>query len=338
MVISESTYRPRVGPVSFLYETTNVLVSDWRRVAAVYAGLFGLDPARFSHDRQRALRLRRHPHPVRSAQPARPHRAQPGHRRRARHGPLRQEASATRSTCATSRCMTGRRCAAACSRPMRATRRAAAIPSTDPDGGWVHPRELHGLLLGISRTGARLGVVGPRGPGARRHEAPASSLLACSAAPLAAQAQPTDWQTVVGRDLRFRLEMPAPAEESKAGEKEKGHAAERIAWACQPRRRHVRLRLRRLRARLVLGARQQGRWRASWAAARPRRRCPPPKYKYLRRRARDPAGLGRLRARRRGARRRRRHDAHLHREGPPVPAARHRQAERAGQGATRPAS
>src|SRR4029450_8869669 len=47
IVISESTYRRGVGPVSFLYETTNTLSSDWRRVAAVYAGLFGLDPARF---------------------------------------------------------------------------------------------------------------------------------------------------------------------------------------------------------------------------------------------------------------------------------------------------
>ena len=61
--------------------------------------------------------------------------------------------TATRSTCATSRCMTGRPCAADCSTPMRATRRAAPIPSTDPDGGWVHPKELHGLLLGVSRTG-----------------------------------------------------------------------------------------------------------------------------------------------------------------------------------------
>ena len=26
-------------------------------------------------------------------------------------------------------------------------------PASDPDGGWVHPKELHGLLLGISRTG-----------------------------------------------------------------------------------------------------------------------------------------------------------------------------------------
>src|SRR3979490_1542685 len=48
MVISETTYRPRVGPVSSLYETTDPRVSDWRRVAAVYTGLFGLDPSRFS--------------------------------------------------------------------------------------------------------------------------------------------------------------------------------------------------------------------------------------------------------------------------------------------------
>jgi len=47
--------------------------------------------------------------------------------------------------------------------------------------------------------------------------------------PLGVSAQ-SDWQTVVGRDLRFRLEMPAPAQETKAAEKEKGHAAERVAW------------------------------------------------------------------------------------------------------------
>ena len=49
--------------------------------------------------------------------------------------------------------MTGRPCVAACSRPTRATRRAEPDPATDPDGGWVHPKELHGLLLGVSRTG-----------------------------------------------------------------------------------------------------------------------------------------------------------------------------------------
>lgn len=48
-VISPTQPRPRVGPVSFLYEVTNTLVSDWRLAAAWYAGLFGLDSARFSN-------------------------------------------------------------------------------------------------------------------------------------------------------------------------------------------------------------------------------------------------------------------------------------------------
>ena len=52
------------------------------------------------------------------------------------------------------------------------------------------------------------------------------------AAPLAAHAQ-ADWQTVVGRDLRFRLEMPSPAKETKAAAKEKGHASELIAWHAE---------------------------------------------------------------------------------------------------------
>ncbi len=36
------------GPISFLYEVTNTLVSDWRTASAFYSGLFGLDPTRFS--------------------------------------------------------------------------------------------------------------------------------------------------------------------------------------------------------------------------------------------------------------------------------------------------
>ncbi len=48
--------------------------------------------------------------------------------------------------------------------------------------------------------------------------------------PAAAGAQADQWQTVVGPDLRFRLEMPAPVETSTAADKEKGHAAPRVAW------------------------------------------------------------------------------------------------------------
>ena len=58
-------------------------------------------------------------------------------------------------------------------------------------------------------------------------------VLALLAAPVAVRAQPADWQTVVGRDLRFRLEMPAPVKETKAAETEKGHASERLAWASK---------------------------------------------------------------------------------------------------------
>ena len=58
--------------------------------------------------------------------------------------------------------------------------------------------------------------------------------LASFIVPWTVYAQPAvDWQTVVGRDLRFRLEMPAPASETKAAEKEKGHAGERVAWASK---------------------------------------------------------------------------------------------------------
>jgi hypothetical protein len=54
------------------------------------------------------------------------------------------------------------------------------------------------------------------------------ALLAVPA--LSARAQTDEWQTVVAPDLRFRLEMPAPANKATADEKEKGHAAPRVAW------------------------------------------------------------------------------------------------------------
>ena len=55
-------------------------------------------------------------------------------------------------------------------------------------------------------------------------------LLSLLAVPLNARAQADEWQTVVAPDLRFRLEMPAPAAKSTADEKEKGHAGVRVAW------------------------------------------------------------------------------------------------------------
>ena len=55
-------------------------------------------------------------------------------------------------------------------------------------------------------------------------------LLSLLAVPMNAWAQADEWQTVVAPDLRFRLEMPAPAAKSTADEKEKGHAGARVAW------------------------------------------------------------------------------------------------------------
>ena len=47
-LISPMVPRVRVGVVSFLYEVTNTLVSDWHGAAVHFSGLFGLDPQRFS--------------------------------------------------------------------------------------------------------------------------------------------------------------------------------------------------------------------------------------------------------------------------------------------------
>lgn len=150
-VISPSTYRERIGRASFLYETTNTLVSDWRRAATTYAGLFGLDPARFSRI---------------------------GSHRFAYEGTLtlfdppnrldRIELSQVTDTASAMGRFVARRGdslymayvevhdwpgvhGALMASGARWTPRGKD-PATEKDGGWVHPRELGGLLLGVSRT------------------------------------------------------------------------------------------------------------------------------------------------------------------------------------------
>ncbi len=152
MVISQSTYRPRVGPVSFLYETTNTLKTDWRRAAALYAGLFGLDPARFSAigserfgyvgtltlfdppnrlDRIELSQVTDEVHAM--------------GRFVKKHGDSLYMCYVETHDWPAIR---GRLLEANAHYTPR-----GSDPVTDPDGGWVHPKELHGLLLGISRTG-----------------------------------------------------------------------------------------------------------------------------------------------------------------------------------------
>jgi len=57
--------------------------------------------------------------------------------------------------------------------------------------------------------------------------------LSLVAMPLSTHAQSDEWQTIVGPDLRFRLQMPPPVTQNKATETEKGHAGPRSAWAAK---------------------------------------------------------------------------------------------------------
>ena len=151
MVITPSRTRSRVGPVSFLYETTNTLRSDWRRAAALYAGMFDLDPSRFSrigskrfgYDGTLTLfdppnRLDR----IELSQATDPNFAMG--RFVGKWGDSLYMAYVETHDWANLR----DRLLAANARYTPRGKDAV----TEPDGGWVHPRELHGLLLGVSRT------------------------------------------------------------------------------------------------------------------------------------------------------------------------------------------
>lgn len=151
MVISPSRSRPRVGPVSFLYETTNTLRSDWRRAAALYAGLFGLDPARFSaigskrFGYEGTLTLFDPPHRLDRIELSQANDAQFAMGRfvgkwgdslymayvETHDWPALRERFLADSVRFTPR---------------------GGNPVSETDGGWVHPSQLNGLLLGISRS------------------------------------------------------------------------------------------------------------------------------------------------------------------------------------------
>ena len=155
MVISALRPQPRVaGPISYFYEATNALSTDWRVVAARYADLFGLDASRFSPIASErwgyegtltlfdpAVRLDR-------IELSQTFANQPGAMRRfvdKRGGDslymcfaeahdldaLRERLLAAGATL---------------------TARGGAI-ATERDTLHVHPRDLHGMLLGVSRTG-----------------------------------------------------------------------------------------------------------------------------------------------------------------------------------------
>jgi len=154
MVISPlaATPRPRVGPVSFFYEATNTLDSDWKTVADLYTRLFQLDPAKFV--------------PIASARfgyegtltlfdpPARLDRIELSQTFAERPSAMRRFVE-KRGGDSLYMCYLETDDYDALQRRLLEGG-ATLIPrgpsiASERDGCWVHPRSLHGLLLGISR-------------------------------------------------------------------------------------------------------------------------------------------------------------------------------------------
>jgi len=153
MVISAVAERPRVGPVSFFYEATNTLDSDWRAVAQRYADMFGLDPSRFS--------------PIASERfgyegtltlfdpPARLDRIELSQTFADRPGAMRRFVERRGGDSLYMCYVETHDFDALKARLLDAG--AALIPrgpdiAGERDGLWVHPKSLHGMLLGVSRT------------------------------------------------------------------------------------------------------------------------------------------------------------------------------------------
>ncbi|MBI4083675.1 MAG: VOC family protein [Candidatus Lambdaproteobacteria bacterium] len=152
-VISPTRPRSRVGPVSFLYEVTNTLRSDWRRAAAQVAAMFGLDPARFSaiHSArfgyEGTLTLFNPPERldrIELSQVTADASASAMARWAGKHGDsLYMCYCETHDLPAVIARLEGA--------GARWTPRGPD-PARERDGLWVHPAGLHGVLLGVSRT------------------------------------------------------------------------------------------------------------------------------------------------------------------------------------------
>ncbi len=150
-VISKTVPRLRTGPVSYLYEVTNTLASDWRLAASQYSALFGLDPTgfspihseRFKYDGTLTLF-----HP-----PGRLDRIELSqvNTSESAMGRWAQKWGDSMYMCYVEAHDFG----GVVARLMEAGARWAprgGNKATEKDGLWVHPSGLNGLLLGVSRT------------------------------------------------------------------------------------------------------------------------------------------------------------------------------------------
>lgn len=151
LVLSPSRSRQRIGPVSFLYEITNALASDWHQAAARYVDLFGLDEKRFS--------------PIKSSRfgyagtltmfdpPARLDRIELSQANDPQFamGRFVRKRGDSLYMCYCEVHDLPDILARMEREGARITGRGPDIKA-EKDGIWVHPASLHGLLLGISRT------------------------------------------------------------------------------------------------------------------------------------------------------------------------------------------
>ena len=151
MVISASASRPRVGPVSFFYEATNSLESDWRSVMARYVEMFGLDERNFSPIGSRRFGYEGtltlfDPDRLDRIELSQTFADQPGAMRRF----VERRGGDSLYMCYIEThdfdALKARLLAAGAT----LTPRGGPIEQ-ERDGCWVHPKSLHGVLLGISR-------------------------------------------------------------------------------------------------------------------------------------------------------------------------------------------
>jgi hypothetical protein len=150
-VISQTRPLNRVGPVSFLFEVTPVFLTDWRLVATHFAGLLGLDPSRFVQLQSKAfgydgsLTMFKTPDRLDRLELAQVVRDDvPMARWVERNGD-----SLYMCSCETHDIKN------LVERFMEAG--VLWIPrgtdmEKERDGFWTHPKDLHGLLMGVSRT------------------------------------------------------------------------------------------------------------------------------------------------------------------------------------------
>ncbi|MFA7503640.1 MAG: VOC family protein [Burkholderiaceae bacterium] len=151
MAISASAVRPRIGPVSFFYEATNSLESDWREVMARYVEMFGIDPQHFSPIGSRRFGYEGtltlfDPDRLDRIELSQTFADQPGAMRRF----VERRGGDSFYMCYIETHDFDALKARLLEAGATLTPRGGPI-GQERDGCWVHPKSLHGMLLGISR-------------------------------------------------------------------------------------------------------------------------------------------------------------------------------------------